>query len=1057
MALIRVNTGLSTVRDLNAFEQIFHKLFRDSVLIVNEEYMKYIKIVYSIESDGFDISLKKILNASFNVFSELLNATPITTTLFGLTYSISTKFHTLKILDTVLLFKFEQFKLFLDHGGMFVYDSNFANALDFLAIKIHNIIKSENLHMPILTLPEDENISSYILNNFSKLLDCTVTYLVNIKRYTLYDVLHHVHIYSRLVFYNIAIILDKFIKLAKINGELNKILELIIDDYSQQIGDYLSKNIKIDELINFTRFLIPYLFFNIKSIHLIFSYIKKQENRILLYKIPLTLKLFFQCIQDGILKNLLTEDEYIKDIQLFAQLGIDDDNHFLRKVILCHIRTPELKMIVMDTLNAITFPEKQFKSTNLLPIIIESVKSIENMHILEYVLKRFESSKEFLFQIILENMAKIMFDHLNNTEFFIKIISIFIDYGFELSIFPYFLDQCFEQSATINTFYKIMNNNTIINSIKYIHFDTFKYCHKNIYSKIAKKWNISNKIMINGVSALLKNIFNKIIEIHNISMNLPILEEKPLYTEDEIISIFETSSTTSTNATSKNAKKKKKKQNAKNTEISEIEIPKIEIPEIEIPKIDKNTETIKSVDIENFTEIIYSQMCNEICDEVCGEVFGTIDTTVDTTVDKPKKYSENKLIALQAKKISKALSKLTDAISIKAQLNKLVISSLFDINKKDTKFIIYTGGSVGLGTNISSNGANISSDLDLCLILNYIEDNLNAFLNVLLSKLKPFFQKGYKLIPSGKKSPTMITMVTKNSQAIPIDLSICVCNRETPFDFTDEHSMIYSIYQAYTTCSSPEYRFLFYDTNATSLSSLHASYALIFNCTIQSKISKDDISLFQGIVIGIKMILIQNGAYGSTIGYLGGSAIAVMAMIIILRYNILIHSIDASIRLQFGIKKFTEFYSNEKFWKTFGLSIIGGIIDKPENQQNVVMYIDAYGSCLSYNVWEYTMDRTISIFKHISMTTCNTNIAINGYYYTFIGTFCSKNLSNTLKEIIITLQCTNKCNIIPMSHPNGFVLVIEHDLNIDYVKAVVRGCNLNFKTATKHLLPIAVK
>ena len=120
------------------------------------------------------------------------------------------------------------------------------------------------------------------------------------------------------------------------------------------------------------------------------------------------------------------------------------------------------------------------------------------------------------------------------------------------------------------------------------------------------------------------------------------------------------------------------------------------------------------------------------------------------------------------------------------------------------------------------------------------------------------------------------------------------------------------------------------------------------------------------------------------------------------------------------------------------------------------MYIDAYGSCLSYNMWKNTMDRTISIFEHIAsiniISEISTNIKMCGYYYTFTGTFCSKNLSNTLKEIIITLQSefTNECVIIPMSHHNGFILVIEHDLNIDYVKAVVRGCNIDFDTATKH-------
>jgi hypothetical protein len=107
------------------------------------------------------------------------------------------------------------------------------------------------------------------------------------------------------------------------------------------------------------------------------------------------------------------------------------------------------------------------------------------------------------------------------------------------------------------------------------------------------------------------------------------------------------------------------------------------------------------------------------------------------------------------------------------------------------------------------------------------------------------------------------------------------------------------------------------------------------------------------------------------------------------------------------------------------------------------------------------MSRTISIFEHIasidnSIDILNEVIMIPmcGHYYTFTGTFCSKNLSNTLKEIIITLQSefTNECVIIPMSHNSGFVLVIEHDLNIDYVKAVVRGCNIDFKTAIKQYL-----
>ena len=283
-----------------------------------------------------------------------------------------------------------------------------------------------------------------------------------------------------------------------------------------------------------------------------------------------------------------------------------------------------------------------------------------------------------------------------------------------------------------------------------------------------------------------------------------------------------------------------------------------------------------------------------------------------------------------------------------------------------------------------------------------------------------------------------------------------MCNCETPFDFTDEISMTHSIYQAYYTNSIPEYRLLFYDTNTTSSSSLYASYSLIFNCTIQNKISKNDIALFKGIVIGVKKILIKNGAYSSIIGYLGGSALAVMAMTILLRYNSTINSTDASIRIQFGVKTFCKFYSNKKFWETFGLSIIDGIIDKPKDKQNILMYIDAYGSCLSYNVWKNTMGRIISIFEHIALSDTimiPIMIPMCGYYYTFTGTFCSKNLSNTLKEIIITLQSefTNECIIIPMSHHNGFVLVIEHDLNMDYVKAVVRGCNIDFKTAIKNV------
>jgi hypothetical protein len=1040
MALVCVQSGrLPVVQELNAFEQIFHKLLRDSVLCVNYEYVKHIRIILELEDEGFNISISEILNASFNIFSEMLNAVPITTTLFGLTYSVATQYHALEILDTVLLFKFEQFKLFLDYGGLFIDDGNFANALDFISIKIHNIMKSCDMHMPILILPDNISAPSYILNNFCKLLDCTITYLVNIKRYSLCDVLRHIHIYSRLVFYNMAIILDKFIKLAQLNKELDCVLNLVIDDYSKQIGDYLAQNIKIDELINFTNFLIPYLFFNVKSIHLILSYIKKQEYRVLLYKMPLVLKLFFQCIQDGILKGLVSEAEYMEDLQLFVQLGIYEDDHFLRRLILCNIRHPELKMVVMDALTTIMFPDVQFKSTNLLSIIIESVKNVENMYILEYLFKRFENSKEFLFKLILDNMAKIMIDHLNNTEFFIKIISKFIYYGFELSRFSYFLDQCFELSTTINIFYNIINNNAIMNSIRNIHFDIFKYSQKNIYSKIAKKWSISNKIMINGVCTLLKNISNNIIKINTI------IEEKTIYSEDEIISLFDD------NDTNKKKKKNKKKKSVKNTEISkeiiseietlettkiettkiealEIETSKIETPEIETPEIE--TPEIETPEIDTYK----------------------IDTSkIDTSkIDTSKKYPEDKLIALQAKKISKTLNKLTDAMSIKTLLGKLIISSLIDIDKKDIKFIIYTGGSVGLETDIQID-SNISSDLDLCLIIEHIEDNLNAFLNVLLFKLKPFFKEGYKLIPSGKKSPTMITMTTKNGNSIPIDLSICMCNYDSPFDFTDEISMAHSIYQAYNTNNIAEYRLLFYDTNTTSLSSLYASYLLIFNYTIQSKISKDDIELFKGIVIGIKTILIKNGAYGSIIGYLGGSALAVMTMIIILRYNSIINSTDKSIRVQFGIKTFCKFYSNIKFWDTFGLSILDGIIDKPTDGQNILMYIDSYGSCLSYNIWKNTMNRTISIFEHIASSGVSNDIIMHGYYYTFTGTFCSKNLSNTLKEIIITLQSefTHECVIIPMSHHSGFVLVIEYDLNIDYVKAVVRGCNIDFKTAIK--------
>jgi hypothetical protein len=1073
MALIYAKSSeiLPVVKDLNAFEQIFHKLLRDSVLSVDYKYIKYIECILELEDDGFNISISEILNASFNVFSEMISPVPITTTLFGLTYSVSTQFHNLEIIDTVLLFKFEQFKLFLDYGGVFIDDGNFANALDFISIKIHNIMKDCGMHMPVLLLPDHINDPSCILNNFCKLLDCTITYLVDIKRYSLYDILRHIHIYSRLVFYNIAIVLDKFIKLAQLHKELDRILGLVIDDYSQQIGDYLAQNIKIDNLINFTKFLIPYLFFNVKSINLIISYIKKQDHRILLYKIPLILKLFFQCIQDGILKKLTTEDEYMEDLQLFIQLGIYEDDHFLRRVILCNIRHLELKMVVMDGLNSMIFPDNQFKSTNLLSIIIESVKNVENMYILEYVFKRFEKSKEFLFELILENMAKIMIDHLNNTDFFIKIMSKFIYYGFELSRFSYFLDQCFELSTTINIFYNIINNNTIMNSIRNIHFDIFKYSQKNIYSKIAKKWNNSNKIMIHGVCTLLKNILNKIIEINALT-----IQEKTIYSEDEIISLFD-------NDTNIKKNKKKKKKGCKNTDIENtaientaIENTAIENTAIENTAIEntaiENTD-IENTDIENTaienTAIENTDIENTVIETPSIKNKKTVrfDTTIENSTiknstienstientDTAKKHCEDKLLALQAKKVSKTLNKLIDVASIKSLLSKLITSSLINIDKKDIKFIIYTGGSVGLGTNMPFDST-ISSDLDLCLIIDFIEDNLNAFLNVLLFKLNPFFKEGYKLIPSGKKSPTMITMMTNNTQSIPIDLSICMCNYDTAFDFTDEISMAHSIHQAYNTNSNPEYRLLFYDTNTTSLSSLYASYSLIFNYTIQSKLSKNDLELFRAIVIGIKTILIKNGAYGSIIGYLGGSALAVMAMIIILRYNSTINSTDSSIRIQFGIKTFCKFYSNIKFWETFGLSILDGIIDKPKASQNILMYIDAYGSCLSYNVWKNTMCRTISIFDHIASSDCSSDILMGGYYYTFTGTFCSKNLSNTLKEIIITLQSefTNECVIIPMSHNSGFVLVIEHDLNIDYVKAVVRGCNVDFNTAIKQYL-----
>jgi hypothetical protein len=1100
MALIYVHGGLPVVHDLNAFEQIFNKLLRGSILHINRDYIKYIKCIYELEEDGFNISLKNILNASFNVYSEMLNPIPITTTLFGLTYSVPTNRHSLEYLDTVLLLKFDQFQSFLDYGGVFIDDKNFANALDFIAIKINNIIKEDDIiFMPLLSLPEDIKLPSYILNNFCNLLDCTITYLVDIKKYSLYDILKHTHVYSRLVFYNIASIFDKFIKLAKLNGELDNILSFIINDYSNQIlGEYLSENIKINQLINFTSFLIPYLFFNIKSINLVLSYIQKQEHRVLLYKIPITFKLFFQCMQDslikgftgedGIVKGFVTKSEYIKDLTLFIKLGIYDDDHFLRRIILCYIRNPELKAVVVDALNIIIFPDKQFKSTNLLSIIIESVKNIENMHILEYVFKRFENSKEFLFELILENMAKIMIDHLNNTEFFIKIITKFIYYGFELSRFSYFLDQCFELSTTANIFYNIINNNTIMNSIRNIHFDTFKYSQKNINFKIAKKWNISNKIMINGVCTLLKNILNKIIPINTLK-TLPPLTPLEAYTEDEIISLFESDNKKTETEKEKKKKKKTIGKNIKTAKITNSETAEITHPEITHPETAKIThpeithpetakiEIAKTAKIETVETAKIETVETAKIETAKTAKIETAETAKIETVEitDNKKHSEEKLLAIRAKKalkklnklnelnqlnILKELSALTDTIGIKTLLSKLVTESLLEINKTDVKFIIYTGGSVGLGTNIAPNCTNIApSDLDLCLIIDYIEDNLNVLLNILLLKLSPYFKEGYKIIPSGKKSPTMITMVTNNSQSIAIDVSICVCNDETPFDFRSEIFMAHSIYQAYNTHSRPEYRFLFYDTNASSLSSLHASYALIFNCTIQNKISTNDVTLFQGIVIGIKTILIKNGAYGSTIGYLGGSALAVMAMVIILRYNKTINSIEESIRVNFGIKTFCKFYSNKRFWETFGLSIMDGIIDKPQDRQNISMYIDAYGSCLSYNVWKNTMDRTISIFEHIASipdiaNNSITNIAPSGYYYTFIGTFCSKNLSNTLKEIIITLQLgfTTECNIIPMSHPDGFVLVIEQDLNLDYVKAVVSGFNLHFNFAHKETL-----
>jgi hypothetical protein len=137
MALICVQYGrLPVVAELNAFEQIFNKLLRDSILCVNDDYIKYVRIILNLEDGGFNISMSKILNASFNVFSETLNTVPITTTLFGLTYYMPMPFHELEFIDAILLFKFEQFKLFLNYGGVFIDDGNFANALDFISIKI---------------------------------------------------------------------------------------------------------------------------------------------------------------------------------------------------------------------------------------------------------------------------------------------------------------------------------------------------------------------------------------------------------------------------------------------------------------------------------------------------------------------------------------------------------------------------------------------------------------------------------------------------------------------------------------------------------------------------------------------------------------------------------------------------------------------------------------------------------------------------------------------------------------------------------------------------------
>ena len=57
MALVCVQSGrLPVVQELNAFEQIFHKLLRDSVLCVNYEYVKHIRIILELEDEGFNIS-----------------------------------------------------------------------------------------------------------------------------------------------------------------------------------------------------------------------------------------------------------------------------------------------------------------------------------------------------------------------------------------------------------------------------------------------------------------------------------------------------------------------------------------------------------------------------------------------------------------------------------------------------------------------------------------------------------------------------------------------------------------------------------------------------------------------------------------------------------------------------------------------------------------------------------------------------------------------------------------------------------------------------------------